>query len=380
MKRNLYLLLISVLAISCKPSSKKELKITGTLKNAEGKMVYLQETPLGTGQRLYVDSAVVGNDGKFSVKARPAEQSLYHLISKEAGYPFAFVISDAGYIEIEADSRQPNNFQVKGSDATAKTKDFFTEVEKKFLQLNNLGKQSDSARINKADSLLSSINEEGKKLSEDLKSSIQNFVLKSKSVVGSLLVLAVYQQFFSPEEYRQIIDTLAKKFPDHKGMAKVKQITDQQTALNNQKEEGNALLWTGKQAPEFSLPDANGKMISLSSFKGKYVLVDFWASWCMPCRKENPNVVQAYNQFRNKNFTILGVSLDRDKQEWLDAIEKDKLAWTHVSDLKEWESAAVTTFGFNGIPYNILIDPTGKIIAEALHGPALDAKLREVLK
>ena len=153
-------------------------------------------------------------------------------------------------------------------------------------------------------------------------------------------------------------------------------------ALQKQKnkEEPQEPQWIGKSAPELSLPDIRGKKINLSSFKGKYVLVDFWASWCVPCRHENPNVVQAYNKYKNKNFTILGVSLDKEKEDWLNAVEHDKLTWTQLSDLQEWNSLAVTTFNFNSIPFNVLIDPGGKIIGQGLRGPQLEQKLAEVLK
>ena len=142
-----------------------------------------------------------------------------------------------------------------------------------------------------------------------------------------------------------------------------------------------AASWVGKVAPDFALPDVNGKEVRLSSFKGKYVLVDFWASWCRPCRAENPNVVSAYNQYKDKNFTVLGVSLDRPdgKADWVKAIKDDKLSWTHVSDLKFWESSVIPLYKFDGIPFNVLIDPEGKVIAEALRGPKLEAKLSEVL-
>jgi thiol-disulfide isomerase/thioredoxin len=128
------------------------------------------------------------------------------------------------------------------------------------------------------------------------------------------------------------------------------------------------------------MPDTSGNAFSLSSLRGKYVLVDFWASWCGPCRGENPNVVKAFRRFSPKNFTILGVSLDREKQAWLNAIREDGLVWTQISDLKYWNSAATQLYQLNSIPYNVLLDPSGKIIASDLRGSDLEKKLEEVLK
>ncbi len=136
----------------------------------------------------------------------------------------------------------------------------------------------------------------------------------------------------------------------------------------------------GATAPEFAQADTAGKTINLSSFRGKYLLVDFWASWCGPCRRENPNLVKAYNRFKGKNFTVLGVSLDKPgaKDKWLAAIHKDGLTWNHVSDLKFWDNQVAVQYAIRGIPQNFLIDPQGKIVAKNLFGDDLEDKLEEL--
>ena len=136
----------------------------------------------------------------------------------------------------------------------------------------------------------------------------------------------------------------------------------------------------GTLLPDFSQPDTSGKAVSLSSLRGNYVLVDFWASWCGPCRQENPNLVAAFNKYKSKKFTVLGVSLDKAKEAWIDAIHMDGLAWTHISDLQGWQNSVAQQFQIFNIPQNFLLDPEGKVIGKNLRGPALERKLARVLR
>lgn len=142
----------------------------------------------------------------------------------------------------------------------------------------------------------------------------------------------------------------------------------------------NTAAGYGKPLANFSQADTTGNEISLAAFKGKYVLVDFWASWCRPCRMENPNVVRTYEKYKNKNFTVLGVSLDQDKQKWVSAIAEDNLNWTNLSDLKGWSNAVAAQFAIQSIPQNLLIDPAGNLIGKNLRGSALEYRLMQVIK
>jgi peroxiredoxin len=169
--------------------------------------------------------------------------------------------------------------------------------------------------------------------------------------------------------YQRTADRIAREWPDSRyGQQFINMVTRM------------AVTAIGQKAPEIALPDQNGDTLKLSSLQGKYVLVDFWAKWCGPCRRENPNVVKAYHKCNGNNFEILGVSLDRSKSDWLQAIQEDQLVWKHVSDLKYFNSQAALDYNINAIPFSILVDPNGVIIAKNLHGSELDKKLTEIFR
>jgi thiol-disulfide isomerase/thioredoxin len=324
-------LLILFMAASCKNSGSSNLLISGTVKNNPVKqVVYLDLVEFDAVAPKTIDTAVLeAGTAKFSLSGIPEEnESMYRLRFEKDGV-FMLLANDVNDIKIDANWSDFGNYTTNSA-ASNSFHALLKIFNDKLAVIDTLRQQFLSLGNQKAtDSLLTAADSSFRTTVRQTEDYLLKYADTTKSpTIAMYIVGPLLKTQLEPERFEPVMTSMSKRFRDN---ASVQKIVKDYFDFMQQKSAGDII---GKPAPDFTLPDVNGKPVALSSFRGKYVMVDFWASWCGPCRMENPNIVNAYQKYKDKNFTVLGVSLDKAKEPWVKAIADDKLTWFHVSDLK----------------------------------------------
>lgn len=340
----------------------KDFTINGYLKGlAENSDIILKNEDLGPDPLATAKS----KDGKFLLKGKLTEANLYYLnITGTKQKLYLFI--EPGNMTLEGNYDSLMVARLSGSVSQNDFVEFNKTFNASFARLSQLAQQLNAGQADPGGAARNEYNA----LANEINAKTDIFVEQHKRSVVTpfgILVMSQLSEDITVTEKRYLtLDEASRQ--SYFGRMLDQTITEGKIGT------------IGTEAIEFVQNDTTGKPVSLSSFRGKYVLIDFWASWCKPCREENPNVVDAYLKYNQKNFTVLGVSLDRARDPWLKAIKDDKLAWTHVSDLKFWNNEVATRYKVSTIPQNFLIDPNGKIIAKNLRGAELHSRLQALLK
>lgn len=372
MKKTLFAIvaLVTVLT-SCDFGAKY--KITGTVTNLESEMVYLKE--FKDNQAVVIDSAkFVDNTFVFENKF-VATKKCYLFTSKDAERPVASLYLEKGETTITLDMNNPKDMIIVGGPAQELAKSF-KNIQDSLETLVKPLNEKYMALMPQKEALGAKFEEEINKLREEYDVFSKETQKQVKALIetnlGSVVAADQFASLFNKleaTEAKELVNKFTEEAAKSESITKIKE----RIAILESVE-------IGKPAPDFTLPSPDGTPIALSSFKGKLLIVDFWASWCGPCRGENPNVVKMYNTYHEKGLEILSVSLDEKKEDWIAAIEKDGLVWNHVSDLKGWSSSAAKLYGVNSIPHIVLINQEGIIVAKDLRGEELENKLKELIK
>jgi peroxiredoxin len=371
---------LAAFLFSCNDKNDKGMfTLSGEINASPDQKIYLEELYFSGKQPEVLDTGEIKN-GKFSLAAIAPEEGLYRIRTEEGAG--AIFINEEAKINFTgtAISQEPlsGTFSGQANIALKKLIQYTDSVGMLMANKNRLLDEFTKGNVKADDSIFIATYNAFISLQDNFTKYSLAYADSAKSPV-----VALFAATMAPVEigkFEAPLTKLVKRFPKHKGIAGALAYVKSLAIQPQTQTKPVSKPAVGDMAPELKMNDVDDKPFSLNQLRGKYVLIDFWASWCGPCREENPNVLVAFKRFKDKNFTVLGVSLDENKQAWINAIKEDKLNWQHISDLKKWSSSAVPLYGLDGIPYNVLIDPQGKIIAADLRGNALQNKLAEVFK
>jgi peroxiredoxin len=384
MKKMKSLILIVLVLMGC--NAQKRFDLQGTLENGQGRTLYLDELEAST--LTTIDSLIVSDDGSFQFTHELTVPKFFLLRGSRDNF-ITLLIQPGEKVTIDANmDNLSESYTIKGSPDSKLIQEYNSYLQQNIDKLRELNQiYNDSLQSPNIQSIITDLDEQSNRILEDQKEYTIGYITANNNSLVSLL--ALYQQItprnyvLDPMEdisYFEMVDSVLYALYPESGPV---QALHAQIIELNQRIEANRemelLLGMGSVPPEIALPNPEGDTITLYSTKGNIVLLDFWAAWCNPCRVENPNLVKHYNKYHSKGFEIFQVSLDRERDNWLEAIESDGLEqWIHVSDLNYWNSIVVSLYHLQQIPTNFLLDREGKIIARDLRGENLGEKLSEI--
>ncbi len=363
MRKTLLASLCFMLCSACKHDN-NTFTVTGTIKKMGNGEIYF----IKAWDEKQIDTVKVVND-KFTYSGKLTEPLIYVISFGKEQQP-GFAIVEAGNTEVSYEMGNVKSLDIKGGKEQDLYNNFFNQCKPAFTTMDSISAVATENGEN--EELMAKLQAQFMQIDSSLKIKQVDFIKKNGSSIATAFIAINYlneKQTKTLEEIEAIYNGFDAKI---KQTYYGKKIAGMMAVIKN--------TTIGHSAPEFTLPDISNQPVTLSSFKGKITLIDFWASWCGPCREENSNIVKAYKKFHAKGFDIVGVSLDKDKTQWETAIQRDGLTWIQVSDLKGWRSIIAEQYGIQSIPTNYLLDKEGRILAKGLRGEELENKLSELLK
>lgn len=366
MKNILIFTLISTFA-GCNQEQNGGIKISGALEQySDGSFAYVEL--VGENGVEPFDTLDIDANGTFNANLDIQEAGFYRINFNGRQIITLILTGEEEEVVVNVDGNDPRGFsEVSGSYDTEYKRQMDVIMQEYRTQIQGMQQIQRQARADNDAQTFQTTQIQMMDFAKQTEGQLKELIREASPSLASFYGIQMIDANQNVEFIDSIASQLESKLPDNFHVASlVSQVSTKKR------------LAIGKEAPEISLQNPDGEVVKLSSLRGNYVLIDFWAAWCRPCRAENPNVVRLYNQYAGNNFEILGVSLDRTREKWLQAIAQDGLPWLHVSDLKYWRSQAAQDYQVGAIPATFLIDPNGIIIAKNLRGPSLAAKLKEI--